>query len=334
MTEPQRNKRGFPQQKLNTYWAEHGMIIHSDFRDGNVPAGYKQKSALDESTKRLPAEVKKVYVRSDTAGYQWELLEYMAKGENERFGVIEFAVGANVTKEFRKAVSEVKEEDWHPIRVKIKGEWKETGQEWAEVCYVPNRAGYSKKNPDYRYIAAREPIKQLELSGIEKVQKELPRPDENSVQKGCCQLPFPTMDFGEKGSYKIYGIVTNRDTDGEVLIKWYRKRCGKSEEVHAIMKEDLAGGKLPSGKFGSNAAWWQIMILALNINEALKRLVLDKEWENKRMKAIRYHIINVAGQVLSLARGLIVKISCAHSSFKTLISAQQKIKMLAAVPGG
>lgn len=76
------------------------------------------------------------------------------------------------------------------------------------------------------------------------------------------------------------------------------------------------------------------MILALTINEALKRLVLDKEWENKRMKAIRYHIINVAGQVLSLARGLIIKLSCAKSSLTILISARAKIKMLACGPGG
>jgi hypothetical protein len=32
-----------------------------------------------------------------------------------------------------------------------------------------------------------------------------------------------------------------------------------SEQVHLVMKEDLAGGKLPSGKFGVNAAWWQII---------------------------------------------------------------------------
>ena len=100
------------------------------------------------------------------------------------------------------------------------------------------------------------------------------------------------------------------------------------------MKEDLAGGKLPSGKFGANAAWWQIMILALNINQALKRLVLGKSWEPKRMKAIRYHIINVAGQVLNLTRGLIVKISCTQRSREALVNARHKIMTLAPAPGG
>ena len=52
-------------------------------------------------------------LRSDTAGYQQELLRYCAEGRDERFGVIEFAVGVDVTAEFRRAVSEVAEEDWH-----------------------------------------------------------------------------------------------------------------------------------------------------------------------------------------------------------------------------
>ena len=63
---------------------------------------------------------------------------------------------------------------------------------------------------------------------------------------------------------------------GDELIWWYRKRCGKSEEAHSVMKEDLAGGKLPSCLFGANAAWRHIMILALNLNSAMKRLVLGK----------------------------------------------------------
>ena len=45
-----------------------------------------------------------------------------------------------------------------------------------------------------------------------------------------------------------------------------------------MMKEDFAGGKLPSGDFGENAAWWWIMILAMNLNSAMKQLALGKSW--------------------------------------------------------
>ena len=45
------------------------------------------------------------------------------------------------------------------------------------------------------------------------------------------------------------------DWDGEELIHWFYKRCGKSEEAHGVMKDDLAGGKLPSDDFGENATY-------------------------------------------------------------------------------
>ena len=35
-------------QPLNTWWAEQGLIVHSEFRDGNVPAGYEQSHVLEE----------------------------------------------------------------------------------------------------------------------------------------------------------------------------------------------------------------------------------------------------------------------------------------------
>ena len=78
------------------------------------------------------------------------------------------------------------------------------------------------------------------------------------------------------------------------------------------MKEDLAGGKFPSKLFGPNAAWWQIMILAFNINEAMKRLVLGGEWVNRRLKGIRFWLINIPGQVYEHARGLVIRLAGGH----------------------
>jgi hypothetical protein len=83
------------------------------------------------------------------------------------------------------------------------------------------------------------------------------------------------------------------DWGGEELIHWYHERCGKSEEAHFSMKEDLAGGRLPSGKFGENAAWRSIMVLAHNLNTAMKNLVPQESWVTKKMKAIRFHLINL-----------------------------------------
>ena len=107
--------------------------------------------------------------------------------------------------------------------------------------------------------------------------------------------------------YKVFGVVTNikyMEMNGEDLIHWLHERCGKSEEVHAVMKDDLAGGKMPSSDFGVNAAWWWIMMIALNLNVMMKNLALDPSMKTKRMKAIRFLVINIPGRVLKRFRSL------------------------------
>jgi len=255
----------------------------------------------------VPNGVKKVCMRSDAAGYQAELLAHCAEAKSERFGVIEFAVGVDVTAEFKKAVREVAEAHWRPLPREIGGRV----QEYAEVCFVPRLVGHKKHGPAYRYLAIREPLEQPTLPGID----------------GQLSFPFQTMDWGSV-KYKVTGVVTNRNIPGDEVIRWYRERCGKSEEAHSIMKEDLAGGKLPSGLFGANAAWWQIMILAFNLNSAMKRLVLGGSWVNRRMKAIRFWLINVPGRVLIHARSLIVRLVGGHPSNEILLEARRRMVIL------
>lgn len=164
------------------------------------------------------------------------LLRYCAKGEHERFGRIEFAIGCDVTQEFKRAVMEVEERDWYSIYRKFDGHRMKTNQEWVEVCLVPAEIAYNKHAPVYRYIAIREVMGSLELPGIESSQQS---------------FPFPTFQMSSQ-RYKVFGLVTNMHWDGEALIHWQRERCGKSEEAHSVMKGDLAGGKLPSDDFGEN----------------------------------------------------------------------------------
>ena len=177
-------------QPLNCWWAEQGAMLYSEFRDGNVPAGHEQLRVLKESLRHLPDSVRTVSLRSDTAGYQEELLLYCGEGKDPRFGVIEFAIGADVTEAFRAAVRTTPESAWKPLIRKSDGQPQHTDQEWAEVVYVPNWAGHSRNRADYRFLAIREPLRQLALG------------DE-------AKLPFPTQAFGPKGVHKLFAVVTN-----------------------------------------------------------------------------------------------------------------------------
>jgi len=303
-------------QPLNTWWAEQGVIVHTEFRDGNVPAGYQQLRVLEEALWCLPDGIEQVRLRSDTAGYQHDLLKYCELGTNERFGRIEFAIGCDVSEEFKRAVAVVEESEWRPITKIVQGREVETGTEWAEVCFVPNAIGHSKKGPEYRYLATRRVMDgQLPLPGMDEAR----------------DYPFPTLGM-EGNKYKVFGYVTNMDWDGGELIAWLYERCGKSEQAHGVMKEDLAGGKLPSKYFGENAAWWWIMILALNLNAAMKTLVMGRCWVAKRMKAIRFALINIPARVLKRSRYLLVRLAKNHPALAWLVEMRRKIVNLVPMP--
>lgn len=228
-------------QPLTTYWAETGLVVYSEFRDGNVPAGHDMLRIVKQSIAALPECVKKIRVRMDSAGYQHEVLRYCATGDEGNREVIEFTVSNDMTEQFRSSVTEVAEEDWRPLYRTERGRTVETGQEWAEVVYVPNVIAATSKVKPYRYIAIRELVKQNVLPGMDDTEAQI-------------SLPFATVMCAGK-TYRVKGIVTNREESGDELIRWHYARCGKSEEAHAVMKSDLSGGTFPSGKFGANAAW-------------------------------------------------------------------------------
>jgi len=125
-------------QPITAYWAETGLALVSEFRDGNVGAGHEMLRILRESLAALPEGVEKVLVRMDSAGYQHKVLKFCATGDGGKRDIIEFSVSNDMTTEFRKAVMELGEEEWKPLYRRERGRDVETGQEWAEVVYVPN----------------------------------------------------------------------------------------------------------------------------------------------------------------------------------------------------
>jgi len=305
-------------QPFNTYWHEQGLLLHSEFRDGNVPASYEQYRCLKEALDRLPHSVKTVYLRSDSAGYQEQVLSYCAEGKNARFGVIKFAISSRVSNGFKAAVAELKESAWKPLYITLpNGDQIESEQQYAEVCFVPAWAVKNKQTPNYRYLAIREALReQPTLEGIEDIETK---------------QPTHTIECTDK-KYRLYGLVTNQEMKGDEVIAWYRERCGESEMIHSVQKNDLCGGQFPSNKFGANAAWWSIMVMTLNLVTLMKRLALPESLAKKRMKGLRFHVIGIAGHVVTHARGVILKLSGNSEATRNLLMIRRRLEQLAMLP--
>jgi len=78
--------------------------------------------------------------------------------------------------------------------------------------------------------------------------------------------------------------------------------------------------------------WWWITVLAFNLQQILKRLVLGGEWVSKRMKAIRFSLIALPGRVARHAGSLWVQVNGRHPSLPLLLRARSTIAEWAMEP--
>ena len=62
---------------------------------------------------------------------------------------------------------------------------------------------------------------------------------------------------------------------------------------------------------------------------AHERLVLNESWAAKRMKALRFSLINLPGRIMEHARETMIHIAQSHPSLELLLRARQTIMELA-----
>lgn len=281
-------------QPVNAYWAEQDLILVDEFRDGNVPAQADLLQVLKEAIAALPPGIRLVRVRSDSAAYVHELLDWCRKEVPGR-PRIEFAISADMTEELRAVIQALPEEAWKALR-KVTDKGLIVGRkEWAEVEFVPSQPSRNKRMKPDRYLAIR----------IQPFQREL---------------------FADGNLYHYFAVVTNMwSWDGERLLRWQRERCGTVEKVHDVMKNDLAGGVLPAKRFFANAAWWRLNALAYNVLSVMKRKALPQAWWPTRLKALRFHLLHIAGRVVEHGRRLFLKIAPHHPSFLLYKEARKKL---------
>jgi hypothetical protein len=263
--------RGY--QPLLVAWAESGLVLADEFRDGNVPASSRIKELVDEAFAALPArgdgDEWRVSVRSDSAAYEWETLDHWA-GRGWRF-----AVSADMSPQLKQETLRLPFESWQPWAVEARG----VVREWAEVPYVPSRASEKKGTTPYRYLAIRVRTPQGLL-------------------------------FGDGTTVKHFAVVTTDwDIDGRELLAWQRGKAGTIEHVNHILKNELAAGVYPSDKFGANAAWLRLQVLTHNLLELLKQTALDGEYRSARPKRLRFAIFTQFGRVVSHARERFVRLT-------------------------
>jgi hypothetical protein len=267
--------RGY--QPMLAVWAETGLVLADQFRDGNVPSQMEPREVAQRAFAALPSTVKEYYYRGDSACHESTLVNWLrdeqrADGPRGRIG---FAISARMSEALHAAIRVVPEAAWetygesHPAEIR----------ECADVPFVPGEKTEKKDSQPLRYVAIRIRRKQGEL-------------------------------FADGSTVRHFAVLSNRwELKPARLIEWHREKAGTIELVHDVIKNDLGGGVLPSKYFGANAAWLRLTVIAHNVLQALKRLALPAELLTARPKRLRFLLFNMPGRLVHHARRLILRVA-------------------------
>ena len=91
-------------QPMVVCWAETGLVLKDEFREGNVPASRDIRRIVDEAYDALPPGEWKLRVRSDSAAYEPEGILDHWDGRGW-----EFAVSADMSPQLRGAIEALPE---------------------------------------------------------------------------------------------------------------------------------------------------------------------------------------------------------------------------------
>ncbi len=289
-------------QPQMAWWAEQGVWVGDEFRDGNVPAAFGVKAFLQRVFGSLPAGVTERRLRGDSALYEEDALTWAAD-----VGEVQFAVSADMTEALAAHIAALPEGAWRPYRSLAADGAAAAAEEreWAEVPdFLPGWArNYKNGTVPLRYVAIRVRARQQTLL---------------------------TADGAPP--WRHFAVVTNMAWDGERLLRWHREKQGTVEHAHGVVKNELGGGTVPCGRFGANAAYWRLAVLTHNLLTLLQGVALPREWTMCRPKALRFRLLHLAGWVVRHAGRIVVRVSAAHPWAGLLVEVRRALVVLAGAP--
>src|SRR5271169_4558356 len=152
-------KRGY--QPMLAVWAETGLVLADQFRDGNVPAMMAPLNVAQAAFAALPNTVKEYYYRGDSACHESGLVNWLRneKRAGGPEGEIGFAISARMSEALHAAIQAVPEAEWQPYGDSLAEEIREC----ADVPFVPREKSEKKDTRPLRYVAIRIRKKQGEL---------------------------------------------------------------------------------------------------------------------------------------------------------------------------
>lgn len=266
--------RGY--QPMLALWAEMDLVVADEFRDGNVPAHSDLVGVTQRAFQALPETVKELYFRGDSACWDKRLVNWLRdeQRDNGPRGRIVFGISVRMNRNLKEHIERLPKNAWKPYREEsdMVSECADILNYWPEEEERPEGAG------PLRYIAIRMRKKQGEL-------------------------------FADGSEARYFAVASNQwEWEAARLLKWHREKAGTIEALHDVLKNELAAGVMPCGRFGANAAWLRLAVMTHNVMTALKRIALPEHWLRARPKRLRFQIFISPGKLIQHARQMLLRV--------------------------
>ena len=237
--------------------AESGQVIAVESQEKDVPLNYDSAGFIKTCQARLPDEMELERVRSDTVGYQKELIEYLA------YQNIEFIIHTRIDTEIRGVIAAVPPTDWKPLRL--------TDGSLSQQKWVARRSHTMQHSDTAFDIVIQRSMK-----------NEVADPPNQGELAG---LSVPTQSDIKQYAYRA--IATNiKGLDDAQILHEYNQRGPDLKNRIRELKYDFAAGYLPCNDFGPNTLYVCMCALAYNVF-AFMRARLPARFRFARVSTVR-----------------------------------------------
>lgn len=282
-------KGNYGYQPLLGIIAENGIVVGSDFRQGNASPQSGILQFIESCRYNYPSEIK--IIRSDSAGWQKQVVDYCTDNgigftitTDQTVGILESTCHEIAMLWLAKSIPE---SDWRQAVD------KEGIKEDYEISETKYRFGSKKRT--VRIVVKRKKLKR---------QYEL---------------------FSD---YRYWIIATNlsqEDYDTQAIVELHQGR-GSMERRIGELKHQMNLDKVPCGQYEANSLYFIIGLFAYNLLQMLKLLGLPEEYHTKSVRSLRYQLLKLAGKVVFHARYMVVQIAAPLKNIELFKTAYYRLR--------
>jgi hypothetical protein len=127
-------------------------------------------------------------------------------------------------------------------------------------------------------------------------------------------------------------IVTNLETDSRAVVRSYNKR-GTAEQWIKEGKQAVKMTRLSCHRFRSNEVRLWLSLIAYNLGNLLRRLVLPKKIENWSLTSLQQRLVKTGGRLVKHARYYWLMLAESHLTRRLFGSMVRRIDALAVASG-